>query len=303
MTGPRTTHRIWRGITSPRFSRPRTVVGLALLMTGLQFMSTPAAAQPAAGLRSNRVVAAYVAPKNPAHNPIYSRLKERRVLERLALFLSPLRLPYRLTLKVQGCDGEINAWYEDDAITVCYEYLEFVGGMIPKEPVAGGLKPEDAIIGPTVAVFLHETGHAVFDMLEIPILGRGEDAADQFAAYLQLQIDKKEARILILGNAFFGRSELQEAMQKAPELADYADEHGLPAQRYFNVLCMAYGSDHKLFADAVSQWHLPAQRAESCEAEYQQFKRAFDKLIRPYIDRKQLDRIRNKRWLEVEPQP
>jgi hypothetical protein len=250
-------------------------------MTGLQLMSMPAAAQPAAGLRSNRVVAAYVAPKNPAHNPIYTRLKERRVLERLALFLSPLRLPYRLTLKVQGCDGEINAWYEDDTITVCYEYLDFIGGTIPKEPVAGGLKPEDAIIGPTVAVFLHETGHAVFDMLEIPILGRAEDAADQFAAYLQLQIDKTEARILILGNA---------------------DEHGLPAQRYFNVLCMAYGSDHKLFADAVSQWHLPAERAKSCEAEYQQFKRAFDKLIRPYIDRKQLDRIRNKRWLEVEPQ-
>jgi Putative metallopeptidase len=274
---------------------------LLLILASLALMNRPAAAQPSARLKANRVVGAYVAPKNPAHQPLYNRLKERRVLERLAQFLSPLRLPYQLTLRVQGCDGEINAWYEDDIITVCYEYLEFVGSIMPKEPVAGGLKPEDAIIGPTVAVFLHEVGHAVFDMLQIPILGREEDAADQFAAYLQLQINKDEARILILGNAFFGQKETHDAMQKVPKLVEFADEHGLPAQRYFNMLCMAYGSDRKLFADAVTQWHLPAERAENCEAQYEQFKRAFDKLIGPYVDRKQLDRIRNKRSGEPGP--
>jgi len=278
------------------------IATLPVVLTSVALIASPAAAQPTGKLKSNRIAIAYEAPKNPAHEPIHARLKERRVLERLAKFLSPLRLPYTLNIKVQGCDGEVNAWYFDDAITVCYEYLDNIKKFIPKEPAAGGLKPEDAIVGPTVEVFLHETGHAIFDMLDIPVLGREEDAADLFAAYLQLQIDKDEARTLILGNAFFGKEEAQEAMKKGPELRHYADEHGLPAQRYFNVLCMAYGSDKKLFADAVTEWRLPAERAEYCQPEYEQFKHAFEKLIRPYIDRKQLDKIKNTRWLGVEAQ-
>ena len=51
-------------------------------------------------------------------------MKERRVLEKFKEFLSPLRLPRVLRLKFEGCDGVSNAWYEDDAITVCYEYME-----------------------------------------------------------------------------------------------------------------------------------------------------------------------------------
>jgi Putative metallopeptidase len=27
-------------------------------------------------------------------------------------------------VKTKGCDGESNAWYEDGAITICYEYIE-----------------------------------------------------------------------------------------------------------------------------------------------------------------------------------
>ena len=51
-------------------------------------------------------------------------------------------------------------------------------------------------------MFLHETGHAVFNMLQIPVLGREEDAADQFAAYLMLRLGKDEARRMILGSAY-----------------------------------------------------------------------------------------------------
>ena len=39
-----------------------------------------------------------------------------------------------------------------------------------------------------------EVAHAAFSMLKVPILGCEEDAADQVAAYLLLQLDKDEAR-------------------------------------------------------------------------------------------------------------
>ena len=49
---------------------------------------------------------------------------------------------------------------------------------------------------------------------------------------------------------------------------------------------MAYGADKEYFSDLVSKGHLPAERAEFCEEEYEQIQDAFDELIGPHIDRK-----------------
>ena len=107
-----------------------------------------------------------------------------------------------LLLKVEGCDGKSNAWYGDDAVTVCYEYIDDILRNAPKETTPAGVTRTDAIMGPTLEVFLHEVGHAVFDYLSVPILGREEDAADQFAAYVLLQFAKSDARRLIHGVAY-----------------------------------------------------------------------------------------------------
>ena len=82
----------------------------------------------------------------------------------------------------------------------------------------------------------------------------------------------------------------------------FADEHGLPAQRFYNSLCMAYGADEKLFADLVEKGYLPKDRAEGCPGEYDQFARAMTKLIRPYIDQTRAKRVRAKRWLKFDVQ-
>ena len=265
-------------------------------LTCLAFAAEPALARDQ--LEPNQVRIEYLAPKNPAHYHIHDRLKEARVLERIAEFLSAFRLPRELQMKVEGCNGTVNAYYEDATVQVCYEYIEYIYENTPKEPVTGGLKPEDYVIGPTVDVFLHEFAHALFDLLEIPVLGREEDAADLFSAYLQLRVGRNAARVLILGTAFLGYKEIQETMKKSLELKDFANEHGLPAQRYFNLLCMAYGFDRELFADAVVDWHLPPERAEGCENEYEQFHHAYQKLIEPYVDPQLLTSVRDAEWLQ-----
>ena len=40
---------------------------------------------------------------------------------------------------------------------------------------------------------LHETGHAAFDIFQVPLFGREEDAADLFAAYIMLHCCRKSA--------------------------------------------------------------------------------------------------------------
>jgi hypothetical protein len=208
-----------------------------------------------------------------------------------------LRLPRTLQLKLAGCDGDSNAWYDDDTITVCYEYVDEVLKNAPQETTAAGVTRADAIVGPTTEVFLHEVGHAVFDYLSVPVFGREEDAADQFAAYLLLHFAKNDARRLIGGVAYTYNLE---ASQPSTKKNPFADEHGLPAQRLYNVLCIAYGADAKLFADLVEKKYLPEERAEGCDDEYKQVTRAMTKLISPHIDQARAKQVRAKRWLRFD---
>ena len=250
---------------------------------------TPAAvAQP----QAERVIIDYVVPAHPGHKEIYDALKQHQTLELVRGVLAPVRWPRPLRLELKGCDGESNAWYQDGAITVCYEYVEDIwrSANAPARPPA--IAREDAFVGPMADVFLHEASHALFDMLRIPLLGREEDAADQLAAYHVLQLSKELRRKLILGVAWAYAGELK--VRRPRDLhrrrlqvtrhATQADEHGTTAQRLYNLLCIAHGSDKELFTDVVEKGFLPQQRAERCEDEYQQVDFAYKTLIAPHVD-------------------
>src|SRR5688572_9226978 len=109
----------------------------------------------------------YVVPKNPAHMPLYNMFRENRLLEKMKEFLSPIRFPERITLRLVGCDGVLNAYFFKDEVKICYEYFEYIRKYTAKAE-RFGLTAKDAMIGPTVEVFLHEVGHAVVQILDIP---------------------------------------------------------------------------------------------------------------------------------------
>jgi hypothetical protein len=148
----------------------------------------------------------YAEPVNPLHRNLHDVLRQHEALEKVQAILSPFRLPRTVAMRVQGCNGEAEAWYENAAITVCYEYLDEVWRSAPNDRASTGIDRIDAIVGPLVDVFLHEFGHALFDLLAIPVLGREEDAADQVAAFLMLQFQREEARRLIRGTAHLYRT-------------------------------------------------------------------------------------------------
>jgi hypothetical protein len=268
---------------------------VALAVTCVILVPELAPAAPAAPARPNRISVSYVPPKDPAHQPIYQRLKENGFLEKLQKFLSPFRLPRTLRVKTAGCDGEANAWYEDDAITICYEYIDEIWKAVPAETTAAGVTPIDALVGPVIDTCLHEFGHAIFEMLKVPVFGREEDAADQLSAYIMLQFGKADARRQIGGVAYTYMTEAKAAAP--PALKEFADVHGTPAQRFYNVLCVAYGADPELFGDLVAKGYLPKERAEGCEDEYKQVAFAFQKLIGPHIDRRLAKAVLDKSWL------
>jgi hypothetical protein len=159
--------------------------------------------------KPKRVIIDYVLPIDPEHKPLYDLLREHRALEHVQTLLAPIRWPRTLKLEVKGCDGESNAWYEDGVVTVCYEYLVDMWRSANSSKRPDHIAREDAFVGPFIDVFLHEASHAMFDLLKVPVLGREEDAADQVAAYVVLQLPKEQKHRLILGNAYSYANELK----------------------------------------------------------------------------------------------
>jgi hypothetical protein len=253
------------------------------------------------GDQPNQVAIEYVKPQNLELQDVYETLKIVRALERIQKILSPLRLPEELTVKTAEC-GKVDAWYRREesrpTVTICYELLKHLRENLPSETSVGGIQPDDAKIGQVLWITLHEVGHAAFDIFKVPIFGNEENAADNFATYIMLQFS--EARPLIVGAAWAWSEYLRDYKRNPVvqvRLAGFAIDHGLPQERVYTLLCLAYGSNPVRFADFVHDGYLPRIRASHCESEYRTLANAFEKEIAPHIDYKLAKGVIEANWL------
>ena len=267
---------------------------LAVAAAGVMTNPPQTAAQPRQELATNsRVIIDYIDPRLPRSQVTLDRLRKREVLEELSMFLSPLRLPRLLRVRTKSC-GQVNAFYvpAEWAINLCYEYYENLEAIAPQETSPQGYTRDEVIVGGFIDAIFHELGHALFDMLNIPVFGREEDAADQLSAFLMLQFGKDVARVTIKGAAFTYLT------SKNPRTrTEFADEHGAPAQRFFNYMCLAYGGEPAAFQDYVDRGVLPKARADQCPREYLLVRRAFAKSLLPHIDVELMKKVQSIQWL------
>jgi hypothetical protein len=274
----------------------RSVSCAVMILAGalaLSATTTTANAQPQG--KTNQIKIEYQPAKTPAQQKIADLIKERKVLEKFQEILSPFKLPQPLTLLTKSC-GMVNAWYQRPTLTICYEYLEDIQKSIPKGTTSAGLTPADTVIGQLFYVVAHEAGHAFFDQLNVPLFGRAEDAADGFATYLMLALGKNEARRLIGGAAYSYKPYLGKEKFMVPATA-FSDAHGAPLQRFYNLLCLAFGSDPSTYKDLVDQGYLPKDRARSCRMEYGELNFAFQRLILPNVDKDMAKAVLARDWM------
>jgi len=251
-------------------------------------------------LKNSNVVTRYTGWKYQA---LYERVKKRAVLEEISEFLSPLKLKKKLIFETTSC-GVVNAFYDptDQTVHLCYEMLDWIENVAavspdklkqsPDAPPRGllpGVTRAEAIVGAIGGVALHETGHAVFDIQQIPRLGREEDAADMVAGFVMLQFGSEVARVMIKG--MFNVTHNWQAETPNISVALLADSHSLALQRGFAILCLAYGKEPDTFKDLAQAW-LPPARQPSCAREYRQAENAFRKTILPYVDQAQMKKVR-----------
>jgi len=167
------------------------------------------------------------------------------------------------------------------------ERIAEVARSLKDNPRLKNLSPEDRekavqfVVGNMLFVLLHELAHAAIADLELPVLGREEDAADEFAI----------VRLLSVGTAFTHRV-LADATEgwffsarrdrKEGEPLAFYDEHSLDQQRAYEVVCLMYGHDPNAMVDLAKEMKLPDDRRESCKRDYARAATSWAAVLKPH---------------------
>jgi hypothetical protein len=205
------------------------------------------------------------------------KLQKAKVFDELVEGLNDtIAFPRDWAVLMSEC-GRIDAYYDSQApgVVLCYELAEHFRGLFASR--LKGDELDKTVIGATFFAFLHETGHALVDQLELPVTGKEEDAVDQLAAVILIEgggtsvnkaLDGARAFLLHSKSGFSDSS--------------FWDEHSFEEQRYYAILCLAYGAAPSKRKDLVGSGGLPAERARTCPAEYARVKKAWTTLLGPH---------------------
>ncbi|HEY2134348.1 MAG TPA: DUF4344 domain-containing metallopeptidase [Xanthobacteraceae bacterium] len=250
-----------------------------------------------------RIHVSYETPKDPAQQNVYNVVKQHHTLELVSRIFSPWNLgDINLNIRTMSC-GASNAWYQRvgnvPTVTICYEYLEEIWQSMPDETKAVlGATMQDAVCGQLFFAVAHELGHAMIDIFDVPVFGRQEDAADEFATYIILQFGGEQALQLIDGAAYGYHAYIKDLSTKPQvtlPLVAFSSDHGAPEERYFNLICIAYGYDQRLFSFEMA--NIPSGRAQKCKDEYEDLKYAMHTVFWPHLDHDKVKRVMAMRWV------
>ncbi len=286
---------------------------------------------PSRALAQQNISIAYEQPKKAEYLAIMKRLQQRKVLETLQQFLSPLQFP--LTVRTAECGTHYAPYKAGGPVTICYEFVDLIESVLPGEKgpqspdptmqemfkTLGRIGPnlitrEMATVGPFVEHVLHETALAVFDNLEVPVWGRLHDAADYSAAFLLFQFGTDIARKTIFGTAYFLNQ--WDAVIREGQITDVnylGDIRPTVRQRYYNLLCIAVGKDPIGFSSFIAVGRpntpidLPTRRIAHCRgylagaasytSDYEKVRRAFTANILPHLDKDKLRKVQGTKWI------
>jgi hypothetical protein len=219
---------------------------------------------------------------NPSNNPTHEEFRKifekDRVFEEVAEGLNKtIRIPTSVEINTVDCNT-INAFYDPNTkrIVVCYELVSYFLGVF-KPTAKNDTELGNAVLGALIFSFFHESGHGLIDILDIPAVGREEDSVDQLATLILIAAGDSGVNMALSGAYWF---HLQaENGHKTP----FWDEHAFDGQRFYNILCLIYGSDPGKYARFVSAGNLPKDRALRCSEEYAKINKAWEKLLQPHL--------------------
>ncbi|RME16823.1 MAG: hypothetical protein D6801_04715 [Alphaproteobacteria bacterium] len=130
-----------------------------------------------------------------------------------------------------------------------------------------------------VETLYHELAHVLIDVLDLPVFGPEEFAADSFSVVLMNRMhDERTVLRMARDVAAVYDANAREAGSSEATLALW-DVHGPDRQRFYNFVCLMFGARpdaRRMFAEGLG---LPKERRKTCEEEYAQADRAWGAVL------------------------
>jgi hypothetical protein len=157
----------------------------------------------------------------------------------------------------------------------------------PQREIGGDSGEIGFVLGNIEYLLVHEIAHLLIGEKNIPIIGPVENAADYIATLALIreepldpaQRDRAERFLLASAGAFAASWQAGRALDAD---VPYWGTHALSIQRYYQIVCLLYGSDPAAFADVLQSAGVPEAKAQSCIAEYARANEAAEWLLRNY---------------------
>src|SRR4051794_5642037 len=138
------------------------------------------------------------------------------------------------------------------------------------------------VLGNTLFVLAHEMGHGLINEMNMPVLGREEDAADSFAIVTGLKMGTGfSERVLMEGAKGLVLSARRD--KKQGNALAFSDEHGLDLQRAYTVVCYVFGSDPEKYKQLAADTKLPEGRQAACPYEWKNVAWSWDEMLKTHL--------------------
>jgi len=231
-------------------------------------------------LYKGRAVPFYSDTSNPEQQKHLDGIKGAHLAERMASLVNgSLMLKSDIGVGFESC-GKINAFFSPQrrAIIICSEFIEMMAKTaqddkdfmmkLPREQFEKGI---DGLIW---GIFFHELAHAIIHTNKVPVTGREEDVADQFAVWYAVNFVNNNQTPVFMPTIWFWSRLAKErnipAMTEQERRSFMSNEHSLDEQRIYNMACWALGTGSEAGNKAAKYAGLPNERAQRCPSEYAQ---------------------------------
>lgn len=223
--------------------------------------------------------------------PVLDELKEAKsgiiasgLVDQIAGYMNTnLQLPEPVQILFTE-DSEEGPYYDGESrkIVIPYAFWVECRKRFEKEyssKSAGNVVDElcEAVMAHTL---YHELGHALIDVCRLPVTGREENVADEFAVLMLVDSFQEGRYMALIAGDYFALegSTLEEVTDE-----DLFDEHALDDQRFFTTFCVAYGvaPDDELKKEML-ELDISEERLDTCVADAERRVLAWTTLLRPF---------------------
>lgn len=221
----------------------------------------------------------YVPVKNPDYKKYEVLFKQFHIVENnVEKWNNRFYLPVNITISVSEC-GASDPHYDpiNKKIFMCYETVRLLSNSLPTKSRSENELTEDAYLTNYFILF-HELGHSLVDVYQLPITGKEEDAVDQLAAIILINSSDNGIKAVKAASNFF-KSHDPETYSRF----ELSDVHSLDIQRFYNLVCLIYGSNIQGNSYLLDEDILPEDRAAGCEKEYERVSTSWNILLSPHM--------------------